>query len=130
MFEFPSISIYAQLLTNGILFGAMYGIAAIGLSLIFGTMKVIFLSQGTMIVLAAYICFWLFKLIGIDPFLSIVIIIPAFLILGSGLYQTLFRRIAKAGPGPSLLIAFGLMILLENAMTTLWSADTRAIRTG
>ncbi|MBW1767140.1 MAG: ABC transporter permease [Deltaproteobacteria bacterium] len=129
MFGFPSFAIFSQLLVNGILFGAMYGIAAIGLSLIFGTMKVLFLAQGTMIVLAAYACFWLFELFGIDPYLSIIIVIPACMLFGSGLYQTFFRRIAKSGPGPSLLIAFGLLVLLENLMTVLWSADTRAIRT-
>ena len=129
MLGFPSFAIFSQLLVNGILFGAMYGIAAIGLSLIFGTMRIIFLAQGTIIVLAAYACFWLFKLLGIDPYLSIIIVIPGCLLFGSGLYQTFFRRIAKAGPGPSLLIAFGLLVLLENLMTVLWSADTRAIRT-
>jgi len=129
MLGFPSFEIFSQLLVNGILFGAMYGIAAIGLSLIFGTMRIIFLAQGTIIVLAAYACFWLFKLLGIDPYLSIIIVIPGCLLFGSGLYQTFFRRIAKAGPGPSLLIAFGLLVLLENLMTVLWSADTRAIRT-
>jgi branched-subunit amino acid ABC-type transport system permease component len=130
MLGFPSFGIFSQLLVNGILFGAMYGIAAIGMSLIFGTMRIIFLAQGTMIVLAAYACFWIFKLLGIDPYLSIIIVIPACLLFGSGLYQALFRRIAKAGPGPSLLIAFGLLVLLENLMTVLWTADTRAIRTG
>jgi branched-subunit amino acid ABC-type transport system permease component len=129
MLGFPSFEIFSQLLVNGILFGAMYGIAAIGLSLIFGTMRIIFLAQGTIIVLAAYACFWLFKLLGIDPYLSIIIVIPGCLLFGSGLYQAFFRRIAKAGPGPSLLIAFGLLVLLENLMTVLWSADTRAIRT-
>jgi branched-chain amino acid transport system permease protein len=56
------IDIFFQLLINGILFGTMYGIAAIGLSLIFGTMRIVFIAQGTMIILAAYGSFWLFKL--------------------------------------------------------------------
>jgi ABC-type branched-subunit amino acid transport system permease subunit len=126
----PSFEITSQLLVNGILFGTMYGIAALGLSLIFGTMKIIFLAQGTMIVLAAYVCFWLFRFFGLDPYLSIIIVIPASLIFGLGLYRILFKKIAKAGPGPSLLIAFGLVVLFENLMTVFWSADVRAVDTG
>jgi len=126
----PSFEIIGQLLVNGILFGTMYGIAALGLSLIFGTMRIIFLAQGTMIILAAYGCFWLFKLLGLDPYLSIIIVIPVSMMFGAGLYQGLFRKVAKAGSGPSLLIAFGLVVLFENLMTLLWSADVRAVDTG
>src|SRR5512139_986340 len=96
-----------QILVNGFLFGTMYGIAAIGVSLIFGTMQIIFIAQGSMIILASYICFWLFMLLFVDPFLSIIFIVPAFLLLGGGLYQVLFRKVAYAGKNPSLLIAFG-----------------------
>lgn len=114
---------------NGVLFGTMYGIAAIGLSLIFGTMQIIFIAQGAVIIFAAYISFWLFSLLFIDPFLSLLLVVPAFLLLGGGLYQVLFRKVAYAGKNPSLLIAFGFMVLLENLMSTLWTPNTRAINT-
>jgi branched-chain amino acid transport system permease protein len=129
MFYIPPIDILIQVLMNGILFGAMYGIAAIGLSLIFGTMQIIFIAQGAMIILGAYCCFWLFKLFGIDPYLSIVIIFPLAVIFGIGLYQLLFRKVARAGKFPSLLIAFGLMVLLENLMSVVWTPNPRGIRT-
>ncbi|MFZ4438202.1 MAG: branched-chain amino acid ABC transporter permease [Syntrophales bacterium] len=116
-----------QLLINGILFGTMYGIAAIGLSVIFGIMHIIFLAQGTMIVLAAYCCYWLFKLYGMNPYLSALVIVPAFLVLGQVLYHGLFRRVSVSGRFPSLLIAFGLMSLLENLMSVLWTPNPRAI---
>ena len=74
-----------QLSVNGILFGTMYGIAAIGLSLVFGTMRIIFLAQGTMIIFMAYICYWIFTLMGIDPYLSLVIIVPLSLLLNINL---------------------------------------------
>lgn len=125
----PLLEIYLQLLINGFLFGTMYGIAAMGLSLIFGTMQIIFIGQGAMIILWAYVCFWLFTLLSIDPYLSMVLIIPASMIFGLGLYQVLFRKVARAGKNPSLLIAFGVMVFLENFMTVLWTPDTRAIRT-
>lgn len=124
-----NLNTIAQLLVNGVLFGTMYGIAAIGLSLIFGTMEIIFLAQGALIILAAYGCFWLFTHFSMDPYLSIVLIVPASIVLGLGLYQALFRKVAGSGKFPSLLIAFGLMALLENLMSVLWSPNPRAIRT-
>ncbi|MCX5812987.1 MAG: branched-chain amino acid ABC transporter permease [Proteobacteria bacterium] len=123
------IDILLQLLINGILFGAMYGIAAIGLSLIFGTMRIVFIAQGTMIILAAYGSFWLFKLWGMDPYVSIFFVVPASLIVGIGFYQALFRKVAKAGQFPTLLIAFGLMALLENLMFVVFTGNSRALQT-
>lgn len=123
------IDILFQLLINGILFGTMYGIAAIGLSLIFGTMRIVFIAQGTMIILAAYGSFWLFKLWGMDPYISILLVIPTSLIVGIGFYQALFRKVAKAGQFPTLLIAFGLMALLENLMFVVFTGNSRALQT-
>ena len=128
MFYLPPIDILIQILINGILFGAMYGIAAIGLSLIFGTMQIIFIAQGAMIVLAAYGTFWLFHFFSMDPYLSIIVIFPVSVIFGLGLYQVLFRRVARAGKFPSLLIAFGLMVLLENLMSVLFTPNPRSVR--
>jgi branched-chain amino acid transport system permease protein len=80
------------------------------------------------IILSAYACFWLFSLYSIDPYLSLLIILPASLILGRGFYEVLFRKVAGAKI-TSLLIAFGLMALMEHLMTVLWTANTRAVRT-
>ena len=125
-----TLNIFFQLLVNGILFGIMYGIAALGLSLIFGTMQIIFIAQGAMIILGAYGCFWLHQVFSVDPYLSVLLIVPASLILGLGIYQLVFRKIARAGKFPSLLIAFGLMALLENLMSVLFTPNPRAIKTG
>lgn len=130
MMDYLTSGLIFQLLINGVLFGTMYGLAAIGLSLIFGTMQIIFIAQGTMIVLAAYFCFWVFSLLSIDPFLSILIIVPISLFFGLGFYQILFRKVAGGDKITSLLIAFGLMALLENLMLFAWTANPRAIRTG
>lgn len=122
-------NILFQLLISGILFGTMYGIGAIGLSLIYGTMRIVFIAQGTMIILAAYGSFWLFHLWGVDPYLSLLLVVPACLILGIAFYQLLFRKVASAGQFPTLLIAFGLMALLENLMAVVFTANTRALQT-
>lgn len=130
MLELISFGLIVQLLINGILFGTMYGIAAIGLSLIFGTMRIMFLAQGTMIILFAYVCYWLFTLLGIDPYLSLIIIIIISLLVGTGIYQGLFREAAALeDKNISLLIAIGLMFLVENLMTVFWTANPRSVTT-
>jgi branched-chain amino acid transport system permease protein len=108
----------------------MYGIAAIGLSLIFGTMRIIFIAQGTVIIFFAYLCYWSFTLIGIDPYLSLFIVVPMSLLLGTAFYQGLFRRVAALeDKNISLLIAIGLMFLMENLMTVFWTANPRSLQT-
>lgn len=124
------VALITQVFINGILFGSMYGIAAIGLSLIFGTMRIVFIAQGTVIVLSGYFCFWLFHLFGIDPYLSLIPIIIVALLLGMGFYHGLFKEAAalKDRIG-SLLIAVGLMFFLENFMTVVWTPNPRAVVT-
>lgn len=118
-----------QLLINGALFGSMYGVAAIGLSLIFGSMEIIFIAQGAVMILAAYFTYFLFSAAHIDPFAALSMVLPVFLLLGFGLYAVMFRKVSDSGKDAPLLVAFGLMILLENLMSVLWTPDTRAINT-
>ena len=130
MSGFSSFSVFLQILINGILFGGMYGVAAIGLSLIFGSMQIIFIAQGTMMILAAYFAYWVVTFTGINPYFCFLLIIPIFLIIGWVFYAGLFNKIASAGENASLLVAFGLMILLENLMAVFFTPNTRAIKTG
>jgi branched-chain amino acid transport system permease protein len=130
MIDIPPPAILLQLSINGALGGAMYGVAAVGLSLIFGTMRLIFLAQGAMIILAAYFVRALFYGLGIDPFLSL----PIVIVVGGGfgwlLYQGLFRRAAAMEDrNISLLIAVGLMFLVQNMMTVIWGGNTAGIVT-
>lgn len=129
MSGFSSFGVFLQILINGILFGGMYGVAAIGLSLIFGSMQIIFIAQGTMMILAAYFTYWAFTLTSIDPFFCFLLILPIFLGIGWAFYVGLFNKVAAAGKNPSLLLAFGLMILLENLMSVAFTPNTRAVTT-
>jgi len=123
-------SVFGELLVNGVLFGAMYGVAAIGLSLIFGTMGIIFLAQGSMIVLGGYAAYWAFRLLGIDPYVTLVLLMPVSLLVGAGLYQLLFRRAAAlTDRNTTLLIAVGLTFMLESVMSLAWTPDPRSITT-
>ncbi len=124
------MSILLQVVINGILFGTMYGIAAIGLSVIFGTMRIIFLAQGSMIVLFAYLTYWMFTLAGIDPYICIIITVPVAFVVGLGLFYTLFKDAAAIeDKNVSLLLAVGLMYMVDNLMLTVWTANPRFVAT-
>ncbi len=119
-----------QVVVAGIFFGSMYGITAVGLSLIFGTMRIIFIAQGAVMVFFAYFCYWAFSLLGIDPYLSLIPVILIASLCGLGIYYSLFKEVAilkdKFG---SLIIAVGLMFFLENFMTVIWTANPRVVVT-
>jgi branched-chain amino acid transport system permease protein len=120
-----------QVIINGILLGSMYGIAAAGLSLIFGTMRIIYLAQGTMIVFFAFLVYWLFVKAHVDPYLSLLIIVPFAFLVGIGLFYILFRKAAALeDKNVSLLIAVGLMYLIENAILKFWGASPRGVNLG
>jgi branched-chain amino acid transport system permease protein len=119
---------FIQVVINGLMLGSMYGIAAAGLSLIFGTMRVIYLAQGTTIVFFAFVTYWLFVKAGIDPYLCLFIVVPLAFLVGLGLFYSLFRKAAALeDKNVSLLIAVGLMYLIENAILKVWSASPRGL---
>jgi branched-chain amino acid transport system permease protein len=122
------MTVLLQVIINGILLGSMYGIAAAGLSLIFGTMRIIFLAQGTMIVFFAFVVYWIFVKLHIDPYLSLLIIVPLAFLIGLGLFYSLFRKaVALEDRNVTLLLAVGLMYLVDNAMLKVWSATPRSV---
>lgn len=119
-----------QLIADGILYGLVYALTAIGLSLIFGTMRIVFIAQGTIVVFLAYISYWSCKLLGIDPYLSLVIVVTVGFSLGYFFYRSMFKQASILNDRiSSLLIAVGIMFFMENLMTNLWTPDPRAIVT-
>lgn len=122
-----------QNIVYGILIGALYGLAAIGLSLVFGVTKFLNVSHGELLMLGGYASFWIFKLLNIDPFLSIPLNILFLIIIGYVLYKLVFARLVKFPVENkiknSLLIGFGLSIVLQNIALLLWTADDRSITT-
>jgi len=82
-----------------------------------------------MMILAAYFTYWIFTLTSVDPFFCFLLILPIFLMIGWVFYVGLFDKVAKAGKNPSLLLAFGLMVLLENLISLAWTPNPRAINT-
>jgi len=116
-----------QVLVNGILLGGVYGIMALGMSLIWGVMRIINIAHGAIIMLGAYFAFWTFTLWGWDPFLSLPATIAVFFGLGYLTQYLILNRIVRAQLFLTLLITFGFRVVIENGARMLWSADLRQV---
>ena len=127
------MSVLAQQLVLGLLIGGLYGLAAAGLSLVFGVMKVLNVAHGELIMLGGYGAFWLVALLELDPFASLALVVPAMLLLGVVLYAGLFGFVVRADEETrvknSLLIGFGLALALHALAVRLWTADERSVPT-
>lgn len=122
-----------QNVVSGILVGGVYGLAALGLSLAFGVLKVLNIAHGELIMLGGYITFFAFSALGIDPFLSILIVFPVLVVFGLVLHGLLFRHIVRFDEENriknSLLIGFGLTLILQATAIQLFTADERSVLT-
>ncbi len=123
----------AQNLVFGILLGALYGLAAVGIAMVFGVTKFLNVAHGELLMFGGYASFWLFKLLNLDPFLSLPLTIIFLLLIGAVLYKLLFVRMVKLPEEEkiknTMLIGFGLTLILQNIALRLWTADDRGITT-
>ena len=117
-----------QTLALGLLLGGVYALAASGLTLIFGVMKVINIAHGAFVVLAGFITFSLWDAYGIDPLLAIVITTPIVFALGWVTYKVVVSPIRTAPMSSTVLLTFGLALVLEGAMGEIWGNNSTAIR--
>ena len=120
-----------QTLVYGLLVGALYGLAAVGLSLVFGVTDFLNIAHGEFLMLGGYASFWLFSELGVDPFASIPLSMIFLVLIGLILYRVLFVRMVKLPVEDkirnTLLIGFGLGLILQNVAQRLWTADIRSI---
>jgi branched-chain amino acid transport system permease protein len=127
------VRILAQQLILGLMLGGLYGLAAAGLSLVFGVLKVLNVAHGELIMLGGYAAFFAVALLGLDPFASLLLVLPLSLLLGVVLYAALFGFVVRAHEETriknSLLIGFGLALALHALAVRLWTADERSIIT-
>jgi branched-chain amino acid transport system permease protein len=127
------LGVLGQNVVGGLLVGALYGLAGLGLSLVFGVLKILNVAHGELIMIGGYAAFWIFNLYGIDPFLALLIVIPLLFLLGWLLHRGLFSRIVEFDQESriknSLLIGFGLTLVLHQLAIILWTADERAVTT-
>ncbi len=120
-------TILAAAAINGLLLGGMYTLVASGLTLIYGVLHIINFAHGSMLMLAMFGVFYLLTKFGIDPYLSMLVMVPAMYGLGYAIYKGVIGRLSNGRDENILLITLGLSILIENIALMLFKGDSRTI---
>jgi branched-chain amino acid transport system permease protein len=115
-------------MVSGILTGSLYAMIGVGLTVIFGVMRIINMAHGDMVMLGMYGAFWALTLWKIDPFLSIVIWVPCAFVAGYLAYKFLLRKIVPAGELNTLLYTAGLSLFVANLALLAFTGDYRTIK--
>ncbi len=122
--NWPSANLLAQSVLSGIFVGALYGLIGLGLSLSWGLLRLINLAHFAFAFLSAYLCYQMAQQ-GIDPLVSLLVVVPLFFAIGAGLHAAMTRF--QITPFNSLLITFGLTGIVEALIQSIWTADFRKL---
>lgn len=117
-------------LIQGILLGGLYALFAAGLSFMFGVMRLVNLAHGALAVLAAYLALWLVQAGITSPLVGLLVVVPAMALLGYALQRVVLQRTLTESPLPSLLVTFGIAIIIENFLLVTQSANQRRLTLG
>lgn len=123
-FTLPSATLLAQSVLSGVFVGALYGLLGLGLSLSWGLLRQINLAHFAFAFLSAYLCYQMAQA-GVDPLLSLAVVVPLFFAIGAALHAALTRF--QITPFNSLLVTFGLTGIVEALIQTVWTADFRKL---
>lgn len=114
---------------SGLLLGGLYAIAALGLSLVFGVMRLVNVVHGELLLLAAYLNFSIASALGLDPLLAVLLLAPVMFLIGYPIQRWVLNPLMHRGDEPPLLAAFGLSIIAQNVLLLIWKADARTLTT-
>lgn len=118
------------MLVTGVLLGVSYTLIGAGLTIVLGVLRVVNLAQGILVVVGSFFAFDLFSQWGIDPVLSLLVIVPIFFVLGALTEVVLIRVPARDSPDRAMLVLFGLLMAGEALATLAWTSDSRSIDVG
>ena len=123
------LEIVAQAVINGLLIGGIYALVSIGVTLIFGVVKIVNFAQGEFVMIGMYITFFLSAQFGIDPILSLFVSMPALFIVGVLVQHFLIRRVLGLNDMPQIFLTFALSLLILNISLMLFTANYRTVHT-
>ncbi len=123
------MDVIPQLVVSTILLGGLYALIAVGLTLIFGVMRVVNFAHGEFLMLGMYAAFWAFTLLHFDPYLTLFVALPLFFALGWASYRAIMRPVIHASHNVQVFTTVGLSIVLQNVALVLWTADAQFLRT-
>jgi branched-chain amino acid transport system permease protein len=121
------LSILLPAVVNGVLTGALYALIALGLTLVYGVLHIINFAHGTLLTAALFAAFFMQKTLGVDPYLAVFVLTPAFFAFGYGLQRFVIGPASHGNDGNILLVTLGLAVIIENALLFAFRGDTRTI---
>jgi branched-chain amino acid transport system permease protein len=123
------MNVFVQSILSGILVGGVYALIGVGLTIIFGVMRVINFAHGDLLMVGMYLTYFIFTLLGIDPFLSIVLVGPIMFLFGAFLQKVFINRVLGALPQNQILLTIGLGLVMSNAVMMLFTSDYKILTT-
>jgi len=123
------LEIVAQAVINGLLIGGIYALVSIGVTLIFGVIKIVNFAQGEFVMIGMYISFFLFAYLGIDPIISLIVSMPVLFVAGVLIQHFLIRRVLGLNDLPQIFLTFALSLLILNLALMLLTANYRTVHT-
>ncbi|MDR6423798.1 branched-chain amino acid transport system permease protein [Paraburkholderia phenoliruptrix] len=124
------MSAFANILIQGVLLGALYALFAMGQSLVFGVMRLTNVAHGDFIILLAFILFALTAMAGLPLWLALVLLLVIAFAAGFIIQYAILNRVSSHDPLRSLVVTFGLSIVIQNLLQELFSADPRSVSAG
>ena len=121
--------VFLQSLLSGVLVGGVYALIGIGLTIIFGVMRIINFAHGDLLMVGMYLTYFIFTLLGVDPFLSILISMPLMFLLGAVLQKVFINRVLNALPQNQILLTIGLGLVMSNTAMMLFTSDYKILST-
>jgi branched-chain amino acid transport system permease protein len=122
------IDVVAQLAVSTVLLGGIYALIAVGLTLIFGIMRVVNFAHGEFLMLGMYLAFWTFTIFTLDPYVVLFVSIPLFFLVGTGIYVLVMRGVINASHNVQIFTTVGLSTALQNVALVAWTGDFRFVR--
>ena len=126
-----SISAWLELVASGLITGGIYALVALGLNLQYGLMRILNIAHGEFLMLGAYLTWMMQSSFGWTPLLMVPVSFAVLMMLGVLIHWTCFRRLSQTSPNidifeaRGLMLAFGLMFLLQNLVSLVWGGDLR-----
>src|ERR1700745_1615535 len=121
---------WLNIILQGVLVGGLYAMFAAGLSLIFGVMRLVNIAHGDLIVLAAYVALVGAQTLGIGPLTALIIVVPIMAAIGYALQWFVLNRTLGDDLLPPLLVTFGLSVIIQNGLLTVFTADSVKLQAG
>jgi len=117
-----------QGIASGLLIGGVYALVAIGLTLVYGVLNIINFAHGALLVVGMYASYFLFTYLGIDPYLSTLVVIPLLFIIGALSQKIVINPLMDSPPHICVFVTIGLGYFLENFLSFVWSPEYRNVQ--